>query len=74
MRIGFRTVYNCSLSCEERDRLTALYLAAIAKNTEAGKNIPDLRSEAWRDATHDTRDECGEALENLNRHKREDGC
>jgi len=60
--------------CEEKDRLTAVYLAAVVKNALAGRTVADIKSEAWREATKETRAACEKALEELNRHKAEHGC
>jgi hypothetical protein len=62
------------MPCEERERLEKIYLAAVVRNAKAGLGIADMRSEAWREATKDTRDACEEALEQLNAHRREHGC
>jgi hypothetical protein len=60
--------------CEERERLEKLYLAAVAENSKTGLTIPDMRSEAWRKATKQTREACETALANLNAHRKEHGC
>jgi hypothetical protein len=60
--------------CEERERLLAIYLAAIDQHTAASKTVPLVNSEAWRKATEGTREECTSALANLNDHRREHGC
>ena len=61
-------------ACAERDRLTRVYLAAVEQNNIAGKKVPDVKSEAWRDATQTTRELCVAALAELNAHKKEHGC
>jgi hypothetical protein len=60
--------------CEERKRLEKLYRDAVRKNTVAGAHILNTKSEAWREATKDTRAGCDVALANLNRHREEHGC
>ena len=62
------------MPCEERERLTRLYLDAVARNDEVGKSIADVKSEAWRAATKVTREDCQLALNDLNGHRREHGC
>jgi hypothetical protein len=60
--------------CEDRDRLTEIYLAAIRKHDIASLKVPDMKSEAWREATKETREACQEALAELNIHRQEHGC
>ena len=60
--------------CEERKRLERLYLDAVRKNAVAGAHLLNTKSEAWREATKDTRAACDVALANLNRHREEHGC
>jgi hypothetical protein len=62
------------VTCAERECLTKACLAAVVKNTQAGKPVADLKSEAWRDATKETRELCGTALAKLNGHKKEHCC
>jgi len=62
------------LPCKERDRLEAIYFAAVTANTEAGRNVSDMKSEAWHEATKDTLEACQDALDDLNRHRAEHGC
>jgi hypothetical protein len=62
------------MPCEERDRLLAIYLAALVENAVAGRTIGNVRSEAWREATKETRRARDEALNALNRHTAEHGC
>jgi hypothetical protein len=45
--------YTHWLPCEERDRLTSVYLDAVAINIEAGKTVADIKSESWRIATQE---------------------
>jgi hypothetical protein len=62
------------VACTERDRLMELYLEAVQKNNEVGLKVSDMKSEAWRAATKDTREACQIALQDLNSHRREHGC
>jgi hypothetical protein len=62
------------VACEERERLVAIYLAAIDKHTTASKKVPLVNTEAWRRATEGTREHCSDALADLNTHRREHGC
>jgi hypothetical protein len=49
-------------------------MAAVVPNVYAGKDVADMKSEAWREATKKTREACQEALDDLNSHRREHGC
>jgi hypothetical protein len=60
--------------CRERERLIAAYMSAVVNVSEAGFAIADMKSEAWREATEETREACRNALEDLNSHRREHGC
>ena len=51
--------------CQERQRLTDLYLGLVAKICEAAAGAADLKSEAWRTATKETREACEGALADL---------
>lgn len=66
--------YPFPMECEERKRLEGIYLAAVAANNEAARIVADMRSEAWREATKDTRAACEEALADLSAHRKEHGC
>lgn len=66
--------YTLGVLCEERQRLLAIYLAAINCLTTASKTVADVNTEAWRRATEGTRENCAEALYNFNVHRREHGC
>jgi hypothetical protein len=63
------------MGCEERDRLTALFLAAV-------ENIQDIATSAgvtaasplWKKVTEDSRSASQAALDALNRHRREHEC
>ena len=60
--------------CEQREMLQAIYLEAVAANVKAGSHIEDMKSEAWRAATKETRAICEETLSDLNQHRKEHGC
>jgi|HubBroStandDraft_1064217.scaffolds.fasta_scaffold211294_2 hypothetical protein len=60
--------------CGTRERLIAAYMSAIVNVSEAGFAIADMKSEAWREATKETREACRNALEDLNSHRKEHGC
>jgi hypothetical protein len=63
------------VSCDERSTLTARYLEALGAFTKTGKNMPGgMKSEAWRETTHEVRKACEEALRALNEHREEHGC
>jgi hypothetical protein len=51
-----------------------VYLDAVFRNRQAGGTIADMKSEAWREATRETRAACEEALEQFNAHRKEHGC
>jgi hypothetical protein len=61
------------MNCEERDRLTAIYLTVVAKYNELARHASDLKSEVWRDATRLIREDCKLALLALQAHKKEHG-
>ncbi len=63
-----------SLPCDERERLSRLYLAAINRHAELSKTVPRVNTQRWRLATEGSRAECGEALYELNTHRKEHGC
>ena len=71
---GRELQYPFLMECEERKRLEGIYLAAVAANNEAARIVADMRSEAWREATKDTRAACEEALADLSAHRKEHGC
>jgi hypothetical protein len=60
--------------CEERERLRKLYLSAVGENLQAARECTRMNTEAWKEATKKTQDECDTALGELNRHKTEHGC
>jgi hypothetical protein len=60
--------------CKERKRLELIYVSAVLTNARSGKNIADMKSAAWREATKDTRETCQSTLADLNAHRKEHGC
>ena len=62
------------MHCDERERLTTIYLATVEANNEASRTVADMKSDAWREATKEARAACEDALERLNAHRREHGC
>jgi hypothetical protein len=67
-------VYSSPVPCEERKRLEKIYFDAVRNNAIAGAHILNTKSEAWREATKETRAACDVALEALNRHRERHGC
>lgn len=63
-----------SLPCQERERLVLVYLAAINRHAELSKTVPLMNNQQWRLATEGSRAECGDALYELNQHRKEHGC
>jgi hypothetical protein len=61
------------MPCEERERLGYLYLAAINRHAEVSKTVPLVNTHRWRLATEGSRAECGDALYELNEHRKEHG-
>jgi hypothetical protein len=62
------------MPCEKRNQLAKVYLDAVRKTGVAGMRILNVKSEAWREATLETRAACDVALADLNRHREEHGC
>jgi hypothetical protein len=60
--------------CEERARLEKIYLDAVLELSSAGVHIADMKSEAWREATKETREACQGTLADLNDHRKGHGC
>jgi hypothetical protein len=52
----------------------AAYLAAINRHAEVSKTVPLVNTQRWRLATEGSRAECGDALFELNVHRKEHGC
>jgi hypothetical protein len=48
-------LYSNPMQCEERQRLTNIYLEAVAENAGIGIRIANMKSETWREATEETR-------------------
>jgi hypothetical protein len=62
------------MPCEERKRLAKIYFDAVRKTAIAGMRILNTKTEAWSEATKETRVTCDVALADLNRHRKEHGC
>lgn len=66
------------MSCEECERLTRIYLAAVSRNNEAAAAMANAYSDEWPDAWREEMEEihqaCVRALEALDQHRREHGC
>ena len=62
------------MPCEERKRLAEVYLDAVRKTAIAGMRILNTKTEAWREATEETRLACDVALADLNRYREQHGC
>jgi queuine/archaeosine tRNA-ribosyltransferase len=66
------------VSCEECERLTRIYLAAISRNNETAaamaNSYNDEWPDAWREEMKEIRTACEEALRDLDQHRREHGC
>jgi len=60
--------------CEERLKLTQLYLDAVALNQSASRTVAGKKSEAWREATKETREACMATIADLNAHRQEHSC
>ena len=60
--------------CKERDRLNRAYIDALAEHLRASESVPEMGSEAWKAATHETRKRVQAAREELNKHKLEHEC
>jgi hypothetical protein len=64
--------------CEECQRLTNVYLAAIERNNEAACAMAAFYREGWQDTWREEmkelREACEKALEAADRHRRDHGC
>jgi hypothetical protein len=58
----------CTLTCEERDRLMDLYLAAAFQAEEAGNPKHDARVENWADVVKQAHRAWKKALQALDAH------
>jgi len=72
-------LYSGLMYCEERERLTSIYLVAVAENNEAASAMATLnaegwRDDAWREEMKEIRAACEVALRELDRHRVEHGC
>jgi len=64
------------MSCEERERLTKIYLTAVAKNNESAsaKAGQTSWSDTWREKIRAMQADAQAALKELDRHISEHGC
>lgn len=66
------------MPCEECERLTSIYLAAVAINNEAAAVMASLYGDRWQDTWREEmkemREACEKALEALDQHRRHHGC
>ncbi len=62
------------MRCEERARLTLIYLEATDANRKASDSVKDIHSSEWLEATKETPPACETALEALKVHIREHKC
>jgi hypothetical protein len=64
--------------CEERERLTRIYLAAVSRNNEAATAMAKAYSDEWPDVWREEMKEihaaCEKALEALDQHRAEHRC
>ena len=64
--------------CEECQRLTNVYLAAVSRNNEAAAVMAALYGDGWqhtwRAEMRELREACEKALAALDQHRREHGC
>jgi hypothetical protein len=62
------------LCCDERERLTSIYLDATEANHKASESVDDIYSPEWREATKQTRQTCEIALALLKIHMWDHKC
>lgn len=62
------------MSCEERERLTQIYVDAAENYRRVSDSIKDIQSPEWLAATKETRQSCEEALAALKLHVHEHSC
>lgn len=60
--------------CEERERLTQIYVDATESHRRVSDSIKNIQSPEWVSATKDTRQFCEEALTALKLHVQEHNC
>jgi hypothetical protein len=63
--VKFRTPV---VRCDERERLTSIYLDATEANQKASESVDDINSPEWLEATKQTRQTCEIALALLKIH------
>jgi hypothetical protein len=62
------------MGCEERDRLNGEYRRAVYNIEPSGRNVLDIKSAKWREATRDERAVAKKALDAVNEHRKQHGC
>jgi hypothetical protein len=60
--------------CEERERLTQIYLDATENSRKVSDSVEDIHSPEWREAIKEARQACDSALAELKLHIREHQC
>ena len=60
--------------CEERERLTQIYLDATDNSRKVSDSVEDIHSPEWREAIKEARQACDSALAELKLHIREHQC
>jgi hypothetical protein len=63
-----------NVRCEERERLTRIYLDATETSRKVSDSIEDIHSPEWLEAIKEARQGCEVALAALKLHIREHGC
>jgi hypothetical protein len=66
--------HTSNVHCEERERLTSIYLDATEANRKASESVIDIHSPEWLEATKETRQACETALAALKTHIQEHRC
>ena len=61
------------MACEERERLTRIYVEAAAKIQESSNGVLDMTSAKWKQATSKARTDSTRALMDLNDHRKKHG-
>jgi hypothetical protein len=56
--------------CDDREKLTAAYISAVAMFRDMAKKMGDTKSPGWQEATGEARSACNNALTDLNQHKK----
>jgi hypothetical protein len=63
-----------AMFCEERERLTRIYVDAAKNHRRVSDSIKDIESPEWLTATKEARQSCDEALAALKLHIYEHNC